>query len=195
MTFSQVAAPTPDVEARPELLVAAARDLAGETGSAAFTVAQVTAHAGLSLKAFYRCFASKDELLLALLAADSRIGAEVLAERIGARRGDDAVHAYVTELFAMLGLPGASGYAGVLVREYLRLSEHYVDELRAALAPLLDLLAINLVSEQPRRDALLMFGVLLGGIHDVVVGRVDDSHELAEYLYHFCTKGVGHGGQ
>jgi hypothetical protein len=101
------------------------------------------------------------------------------------------VHAYVTELFAMLSLPGASGYAGVLVREYLRLSEHYVDELRTALAPLLDLLAGHLRSAEPRRDALVMFGVLLGGIHEVVIGRVDDAAELAEYLYRFCTAGVG----
>ena len=34
--------------------------------------------AGLSLKAFYTCFRGKDDLLLALLAEDSRIGADVL---------------------------------------------------------------------------------------------------------------------
>jgi AcrR family transcriptional regulator len=189
MTFSEVA--TSDLDARPERLVQAARDLANETGSAAFTVAQVTTRAGLSLKSFYRCFPGKDDLLLALLAEDSRIGAAVLAERIGDRRGDDAVHAYVTELFDMLSLPGAAGYAGVLVREYLRLAEHHDDELRAALHPLLDLLARHLSTRQPNRDALTMFGVLLGGIHDVVVGRVDRAAELAEYLYRFCAQGVG----
>ena len=189
MTFSSPS--SVDVDARPDQFVQAARDLATETGSAVFTVAQVTSRAGLSLKAFYRCYRGKDELLLALLAADSRIGADLLRERIGARTGDAAVHAYVTELFDMLSTPGASGYAGVLVREYLRLSEHYDDELRAALAPLLDLLAQHLPSAQPRRDALLMFGVLLGGIHDVVIGRVDNPPELAQYLYRFCTKGVG----
>src|SRR6478736_5949610 len=98
MTFSQLE--VTDAEARPDRFVQAARDLAGETGSAAFTVAQVTQRAGLSLKAFYRCFSGKDDLLLALLAADSRIGAELLEERIGARTGSTAVEAYVTELFA-----------------------------------------------------------------------------------------------
>ena len=71
--------------------MAAARALADETGSAAFTVAQLTSRPGLSLKAFYACFRSKDDLLLALLAEDSRIGADVLAERIGARTGADAL--------------------------------------------------------------------------------------------------------
>ncbi|HEV3452605.1 MAG TPA: helix-turn-helix domain-containing protein, partial [Acidimicrobiia bacterium] len=60
---------------RLERLVVAARDLANETGSASFTVAQVAARAGVSLKVVYRYFASKDDLLVALLEEDSRIGA------------------------------------------------------------------------------------------------------------------------
>jgi AcrR family transcriptional regulator len=189
MTFSPLAAD--ELEARPERLVQAARDLANETGSAAFTVAQVTTRAGLSLKSFYRCFRGKDDLLLALLAADSAIGAQFLEERIDARIDDDPVEAYVSELFAMLTLPGALGYAGVLVREYLRLAEHHDAELRRALAPLLTLLARHLDTRQPNRDALTMFGVLLGGIHDVVIGRTENTRELAQYLHRFCTKGVG----
>jgi AcrR family transcriptional regulator len=195
MTFSTMPAradaAVETADDRPDRLVAAARDLANETGSAAFTVAQVTLRAGLSLKAFYRCFASKDELLLALLAADSRIGADYLAHRIGDRRGAGAVHSYVTELFDMLMLPGAVGYAGVLVREYLRLTENNEDALRAALAPLLDLLAGHLDTKQPHRDALTMFGVLLGGIHEIVMGRTRDAHELGEYLHRFCVQGLG----
>src|SRR5829696_7973713 len=144
MSFS----PLPDEEqdARPERLVEAARDLANESGSAAFTVNQVTMRAGLSLKSFYRCFPGKDDLLLALLAADSAIGAELLEDRMAGRTGAEGVQAYITELLA---LPGASGYAGVLVREYLRLNEHHSDELRAALAPLLTLLSRNLNTEHP----------------------------------------------
>jgi AcrR family transcriptional regulator len=185
MAFSQT-----DLETRPDRLIATARDLANETGSAAFTVAQVTERSELSLKAFYQCFRGKDELLLALLTQDSRIGAAFLADRIGDRTGDDAVHAYVTELFDMLVLPGAEGYAGVLVREYLRLVEHHQDELQVALQPLIDLLAQNLTSADPQRDAVVIFGVLLGGIHEVVVGRARNSRDLADYLYRFCMYGV-----
>jgi AcrR family transcriptional regulator len=176
---------------RPLRFVAAARALANETGSAAFTVAQLATRAGLSLKAFYSCFRSKDDLLLALLAEDSGIGADVLAGRIGARTGPDALRAYVFELFDMLTLPGAIGYAGVLVREYRRLTELHDEELRDALAPLVDLLARNIDSDDPKRDARTMFAVLLDGIHDIVVGRVADTHELARYLYRFCSEGVG----
>src|SRR3954451_11988369 len=167
MTFSPLA--EAEIDARPDRFVAAARDLANETGSAAFTVAQVTGRAGLSLKSFYACFPGKDDLLLALLAADSRIGAQFLADRIGNRRGDDGVRAFVFELFDAITLPGALGYASVLVREHRRLVEHHDAELRDALAPLIALLARNLRSVDPDRAARTMFGVLLDGIHDVVV--------------------------
>src|SRR6478672_5443503 len=91
-----------DVE-RMERCIAAARELANETSSASFTVAQVAARAEVSLKAFYRCFPGKDELLLALLEDESNTGARVLAERVGNRYGAVAsLHACVTELFALL---------------------------------------------------------------------------------------------
>ncbi len=188
MTFSRGISESVD---RRQLLVATARDLAGETGSAAFTVVQLTARAAISLKAFYACFAGKDDLLLALLAEDSRIGAEVLSASIGSRTGDEGLQAYVSELFDMLARPGAMGYAGVLVREHRRLTELHDGELRDALAPLVDLLAGFIGSDDPKRDARTMFAVLLDGIHDVVVGRVSDAHELAGYLVQFCTRGVG----
>jgi AcrR family transcriptional regulator len=188
MTFSQT--PGDDEAGRRQVFVAAARALANETGSAAFTVAQLTTRAGLSLKAFYACFQSKDDLLLALLGEDSRIGAEVLAGIIGDRCGPAGINAYVSGLFAMLTPTGAVGYAGVLVREYRRLIEFHDDELRDAVAPLVDLLARDIDSDDPKRDARTMFGVLLDGIHDVVVGRVADSAELATYLERFCTRGV-----
>lgn len=189
MTFSPLA--DTEVEARPERLVTAARDLANETGSAAFTVNQVTTRAGLSLKAFYGCFPGKDDLLIALIAADSEIGAAVLADRIGNRTGPAAVEAYFVELFEMLTLPGASGYAAVVAGEHRRLAEHHASEERSAIAPMVDLLAGFLTTADPQRDAETMFAVLLTGIHDVVFGRATDTRELARYLHRFCTQGVG----
>jgi AcrR family transcriptional regulator len=183
-----------DVE-RMERCIAAARELANETSSASFTVAQVAARAEVSLKAFYRCFPGKDELLLALLEDESNTGARVLAERVEARESAVAsLHACVTELFALLSVPGALGYAGVLVREHRRLSEHYPLELRVALAPLVELVSVHIAAAtsttDARRDAETMFRILLQGIDDVIVGRAGDAAELAEYLWGFCWKGL-----
>jgi AcrR family transcriptional regulator len=180
-------------------LLAAARDLANETGSAAFTVRDVATTAGLSLKAFYRCFAGKDELLLALLEEDSGLGTGLLAERIN--RYDDPVErirAYVEGLFGLLTEPGALGYAGVLIREHRRLAEAHPDELKASIAPLVDLLAVELGGAMQagradpgdvHRTAETMFGVLLGGISEVVLGRADPL-EIAPWLWAFCWAGV-----
>ena len=183
-----------DVE-RMERCVAAARELASETTSAAFTVAQIAARAGLSLKSFYRCFPGKDELLLALLEDDSQIGARALAQRVGVRESPvAALHACVTELFALVSDSGQLGYASVLSREHRRLSEHYPVELRVALAPLVELLAEHITAathtRDARRDAETMFRVILQGIDDMVVGRVADAREQAEYLWHFCWRGL-----
>ena len=183
---------------RMERCVAAARELATETTSANFTVAQIAARARVSLKSFYRCFPGKDELLLALLEDDSHIGARVLALRVAARATPaDALHAYVTELFALVSESGQLGYASVLVREHRRLSEEYPLELRVALAPLVELLAGHIEAATPsrnaRRDAETMFRILLGGIDDVVVGRVTDAREHAEYLWQFCRSGLTGG--
>src|SRR5580658_954261 len=64
-------------------LVESARSLMWETGAPVFTVTQVVAAAGTSLKSFYRCFESKDELLVALFQDDARRGAEALATAVG----------------------------------------------------------------------------------------------------------------
>ena len=186
-----------DVERR-ERCVAAARELATETTSANFTVAQIAARARLSLKSFYRCFAGKDELLLALLEDDSHIGARVLAQRVGERDTPEAgLQACVTELFALIADSGQLGYASVLVREHRRLSEHYPLELRVALAPLVELLAEHIAlatgAADARRDAETMFRILLQGIDDVVVGRAADAREQAEYLWQFCWHGLTGG--
>lgn len=190
--------------ARMERLVAAARDLANETGSAAFTVTQVTERAGLSLKSFYRCFSGKDDLLLALLEEDSRIGAEILAQLINRRRDPvDRLEAYVRELLGMLCHPGAVGYAGVLVREYLRLSEERPDDLELALAPLTTLLATELRAAvalgaipdlDADRTAATVFGVVLAGIHAVTLGRADPREE-AEHAWRFCWGGIRGGSR
>jgi AcrR family transcriptional regulator len=187
-------------EARLERLVGAARDLAGATGSAAFTVAQVAEAAGCSLKGFYACFASKDELLLALLEDDSRVGASLLAQRVDAAGGPAArLRAFVRGIFELVTTPGALGYAGVLVREHRRLSEEHPDELDAALAPIVDVLvaqvhaaaAAGLIAPgDVTRDAQAAFALVLSGVHDVTLGRRDPD-EAADHIATFVWRGLG----
>jgi AcrR family transcriptional regulator len=169
-------------------LVQAARDLADANGSASFTVAQVAARAGASLKAFYRTFAGKDDLLVALLATESSIGAAVLRDIVAVREGPP-LRAYVEGIFELASLPDAHGYARVLVQEHRRLAERRPDDLDAALAPLVELLA-EIVGDE--RDARTVFGLVLSGLHDVSLGR-SDPRDTATYLAAFAARGVRSG--
>jgi len=185
---------------RLERFLAAARDLANDQGSASFTVAQVTRQAGLSLKSFYRCFGGKDDLLVALLEEDSRLGAGILNEQVGAHTDPvERLRAYLTGVFELLTHPGALGYARMLVQEHRRLSEERPDELRAALAPMVDLLAAQIAlaadagasaSTEPARDAQTLFVLVLEGVHEVGLGHAKPL-EQAEYLWRFCANGIG----
>jgi AcrR family transcriptional regulator len=196
-TLSAVRARSVERAAR---LVAAARDLADERHSAAFTVHEVAARAGSSLKGFYRCFAGKDDLLVALLAEDSRIGAEILAERVDAAASHEArLRTCVTGLFDLCTLPGAEGYARVLVSEHRRLSQERPDDLAAALAPIVAVIAGAIAdaagasvaaSDDPARDGETVFSLVLDGIHAVSFGRADAA-DRAEHLWQFCGRALG----
>lgn len=178
-----------------ERLVDAARDLANETGTAAFTVAQVAAHAGLSLKVFYRCFAGKDDLLVALLEEDSRLGAGILREMVDTyTEPAQRVRAYLVGVFELVSLPGALGYAGLLVREHRRLSESRPEELRQALAPMIDVLGAEIeaarvagvvAAQDANREARAVFALVLDGIHDIARGQAEPRDEAA-FLWRFC---------
>ena len=170
-------------EDRAARLVDAARSLADETGGATFTVSQVAARAGSSLKGFYRCFAGKDELLLALLAAESETGAALLAARLHGPR-HDRLRQYVSGILQMAALPEAEGYAAVLAKEHRRLAEDHPEELAAALAPLVDLLA-----DVAGDDAELVFAVVLSAIDAITLGR-GRPDELAERVTRFCIHGI-----
>ena len=184
---------------RLERLVVAARDLANETGSSSFTVAQVAARAGVSLKVFYRYFESKDDLLVALLEEDSRIGAQLLADAVAAHDEPVArLRAAVTGLFELVALPGALGYAGVLIREERRLAESRPDTLRAAIAPLIDVFAAAIEgavaagvadAPDPRRTARTVLALVLDGLFEVVLGRAEPLEEAA-FLWRCSWAGV-----
>ena len=181
MAFSARAATRDD--ARLSRLVDAARALADESGATTFTVSQLAARAGVSLKGFYGSVGGKDELLVALFAEESRRGAALIDASLDGDR-EQRLHAYVATLLAMAAWPGSAGYAAVLSREHRRLAEVHPDALEDALAPLVDLLR-TVVGD----DADLVFAVVLAGIHDVTLGRADPD-ELASRITTLFTRGV-----
>ena len=182
---------------RLERMLDAVRELTNEADDASFTVAEVAARAGVSLKSFYRSFESKDDLLLALLEEESRTGAAMLRTSLDrSRLPDERLERYVRGLFKLARQ--APGFSRVLVREHRRLSVERPAELAAALAPLESLLdeEIGAAAAEGRaapgdvtRAAEIVFAVLLDGLADVnLAGR--DSKEVAASVWHFVAGGL-----
>lgn len=176
-------------------LIGVARALAAASGDASFTVDQVVTQSGLSLKTFYRHFAGKDGLLLALVEDDCRRGTAILLDRMdGSSDAIERLRRFVAGLFAMVTV--GSGYANLLVREHLRLQERHPVELQRALAPLLDLLTAELAGGMragvlrdgnAHRDAVVVLNLVLAQIHAVALGQLDDDMDAAaEHLWSFC---------
>jgi len=179
-------------------LVEAARSLMWETGAPVFTVTQVVAAAGTSLKGFYRCFASKDELLVALFADDARRGAEALAASVaGAGSPVDRVRRAVVGLFDFLAVDGRLPYAATLVREHLRLAESHPDELRGVLEPFVCIFRLALVEAAATGDlavgdaaktARTLFHLVVSHVHAVICHQIEqDPVEVGAEVWAFCA--------
>jgi AcrR family transcriptional regulator len=179
-------------------LVEAARALMWDTGAPVFTVTQVVAAAGTSLKSFYRCFESKDELLVALFLDDARRGADALAAAVdGAADPMARVRCAVEGLFGFLAVDGRLPYAAGLVREHLRLSETRPDELRAVLQPFIDIFREELDNAgrhgvlrvgDPAVTARTLFHLVISHLHALLCHQIDEQPtQVAEDVWAFCA--------
>ena len=179
---------------RARRLVAAARLLAAESGSSNFTVSDVADRAGVSLRSFYRHFPGKDDLLLALFEEEARLGGELLEEAMGpATNPLERLRRYIVGLSGFM--VAGSGYASLLVREHLRLSERRAEELRLALAPLVDMLETELaavasagdIRAVDRRDTIIVFSLILSHVHNAMLLAPNvGSEDGSERLWEFC---------
>jgi len=179
-------------------LVDAARARMWDTGIPTFTVAQVVADAGTSLKSFYRCFAGKDELLVAMFEDDARRGATALAAMVELESEPvERVRTAVVGLFRFITLDGPLPYAAALVREHLRLAETRPDELRHVMNPFVDLFARELRAAasvgavrttRVERDARTLFHLVLSHLHALICNQIEDSpQDVADGLWDFCA--------
>jgi AcrR family transcriptional regulator len=180
--------------------VDAARDLATETGSADFTVQQLVSRAGGSLKSFYRYFEGKDDLILALLEEDSRVGAALLRELVDESSEPQArLQRYIDGLFRFLAI-GPRGYVTLLVREHRRLSFVSPEKMRHALAPFHELLVDELTAASAARvvrpgdfdrHALTIFDLVLSNMHEVVLGPEGfGPRDASRYVWDFVWAGL-----
>ena len=122
-------------------MVDAASRLIVANGSG-FTTQELVKEAGVALQTFYRYFASKDRLLLAVL--EDMIGRSCVEYEKQARRLADPVQRLKFYVTTMLSFPGSPGpepsTRQFITAEHWRLHRLYPEELADATRPVTDLI-------------------------------------------------------
>jgi AcrR family transcriptional regulator len=177
--------PSPDEADR---LIHAAWDVLGRTGFEGFKVASVIRAAGSSTKAFYRHFASKDAMLLALLVDETeRASARFAARMATTSSPTEAVEMWISTMIGAAGRPDLAARAR-LFASLSQVSSNFPDQVRRTrqpmLAPLLEALAAGRASgamplADPPADARLIMSLCGGVLRDLLdgtaSGNVEDS--------------------
>jgi AcrR family transcriptional regulator len=142
---------TEDADVEERALVEAAHRAMRRNGFNGATVADILAEAGLSTRAFYRHFASKDELLLAMYRRDSEAVAARIAARCGAATtASDALAAWLDEVLSLAYEPRRARRAAVLGSNAARRADAYPHAEAAAVTAMVEPLVAIL--ERGRAD-------------------------------------------
>jgi TetR/AcrR family transcriptional regulator len=185
------------------LIVQAARRLIAVKGSS-FTTQELVKEAGVALQTFYRYFASKDQLLLAVL--EDMISEFCAALRAQADEVTDPIERLrfcVTIAVQQPNLDGQDEVAGpqFITSEHWRLQQEYPQEIAFAIRPFSDLIAeeIELAVEagslrttDAKRDAWHVTQLVMAVFHHYAFAETDETaEEVAERLWGFCLTGLG----
>jgi TetR/AcrR family transcriptional regulator len=181
----------------------AARSLIDEKGDE-FTTQELVAKAGVALQTFYRYFASKDELLMAVIGDAMAETCERLAEAAIALPDPLArLHFYITATLDRLDTGDrAAATSKFIVATRWRLHRQFPDELAEAEKPLVDLLRaevraaaeVGLISlPDPHWDPWFLSELLRSIYHFYAfAARTDGDLEIVkDQLWRFSLAAIG----
>jgi AcrR family transcriptional regulator len=191
-----------DAEAR--VLVQAGMAVLRRSSAKTLTVAEVLEEAGMSTRAFYRHFQSKDELILAVYQHDNRRSVERLRSRVAAAASTlDALEEWIHYALGLGFAPRRARRTMTLWREGGRLWAQYPGEYNAIVDGLVEPLTEVLERGRhdgtfpvadPHLDALSIHAVVWRLIERKLGG--DDSLDLASasaYVLRFCLPALTGG--
>jgi AcrR family transcriptional regulator len=187
--------------ARSDRFVAAAMRLWQEKGNADFTVQDVVDRSKMSIRTFYKYFASKEDLLVAVYeTVIAREAVPRLRKRIEKSRDPLLrLKAYIEGLVELTAKTGPVGRT--LIHYQNRLAESRSADLAAAMQPQFELL-VELIGDiartQPlRRDltvemaARLTHYTVLAAAHGRALGSEGAADIPAQTIWQFCVSGMG----
>jgi AcrR family transcriptional regulator len=186
---------------RSDRFVAAAMELMEERANPDFTVQEVVDRSRMAIRTFYKFFASKDDLLVAVhetILADEVVPR--LRKRCEAVRDPvQRVRAYIEGIYELNANPGSVARALTMYRN--RLAETRPNDLERAFKPQIDLV-VELVRAaadsgqlrtklDPETAAYLLHHTVLAAVHARILGTEHSVHVTPEELWEFCASGLG----
>jgi TetR/AcrR family transcriptional regulator len=185
-----------------QVVVDAARRLIAERGEG-FTTQELVKEAGVALQTFYRLFAGKDQLLLAVF--EDMIAEQALLYEEAARGLPDPVarlHFYITEAVRSVGTDAGRGIQPRFVTaEHWRLHQLFPDEMSHATQAFTDLVLRQLQAAadegllspaDPERDAWFVTKLVMGVYHHYAFAAgASDADDIGEQLWSFCLGALG----
>ncbi|WP_216893489.1 TetR/AcrR family transcriptional regulator [Nocardia alni] len=184
-----------------QVIVAAARRLLA-TDRDKLTTQELSKEAGIALQTFYRHFAGKDQLLLAVFedviaerAAEVEAAARELPDPI------DRLHFYIVQ--SLRSLRGGQGGvdARFITAEHWRLYQLFPAEMARANQPFADLIEHELHAAaeagllrptDPATDSWMAMKLVMSVYHHYAFAPApDDAEDIAEKLWSFCRRAFG----
>jgi AcrR family transcriptional regulator len=182
-------------------LIDASFELVRESGNLEPTVGAIVKEAGLSNKAFYRHFRSKDELLLAVLDDGIRQLGDYLMVRMAAVDSPlDQIRAWVSGLLEQALNLDAAARTRPFATSRARLADRFPDEVGESEQQLTGMLRETLElarasgaidSENPGADAESIYNLAMGWVERRLSESELPAREDAEHLVEFCLRGLG----
>jgi AcrR family transcriptional regulator len=176
-------------------IVEAALTVLRTRGAAGLTVADVLVEAGLSTRAFYRHFQSKDELVLAVYEHEARRRDVDLAARLAAApNARAALETWIDEMLALGFDPRRARRTRVLRAEGARLQADFPEEFAAILAgavdPLIELLRAFPAAD-PERDGWSIYAVTWELVEAKLRGSPLTRAAARAHVLRFCLPALG----
>ncbi|MEE2855016.1 MAG: TetR/AcrR family transcriptional regulator [Actinomycetota bacterium] len=186
----------PDAAVRREILAAASTVLR-EQGVGGLSIAAVLERAGLSTRAFYRHFGSKEELVAAVFLESARGDTRRLRRRMAAATTD--IESVIAWIDGRLDLAFDDGIGSDLRRLSLEAQSQSPGLVQPAYAEMLKPLRDALARGQqagvfrdidPVNDAQFVHGVVWAGINEQWATGDCDRNVLRERILRFCLRGL-----
>ena len=201
MTFAEQAAARATATQRAraaeevDALVRAGLAVLARVGVEGLTVAEVLNEAGLSTRAFYRHFHSKDELLLAIYERDATATRDRLRARlVKARSPQLAIEAWIDETLALAFDARRARHTRPLAREGARLQGEFPAEFAAivdgVVEPLVEVLRA-MGNDQPERDARTIHAIAWQLVSEKLGGSAISAADARAHVLRFCRPALG----